>query len=124
MARTFASSSFAHSSEKRTRELPINDPPIVFPTNTCSSKPWGSIAMKTHKREILIRQLEEGRYAVAVDGFVRYVGTQEECERRVAIFVPKDDRTAQDEALARVGRLMRRTILSHRAVWTFEKGRN
>ena len=62
--------------------------------------------MKTHKGDIVIQRLDEGRYAVAVDGIVRYVGTQEECERRVAILVPKNDRAAQDRALARLG-LMR-----------------
>jgi hypothetical protein len=62
--------------------------------------------MKTQKVEVLIRRLDEVRYAVAVDGVVRYVGTQEECERRVAILVPKNDRAAQDEALARLSRLI------------------
>jgi hypothetical protein len=62
--------------------------------------------MKTHKGDIVIQRLDEGRYAVAVDGIVRYVGTQEECERRVAILVPKNDRAAQDRALGRLG-LMR-----------------
>jgi hypothetical protein len=62
--------------------------------------------MKTHKGEIVIQRLDEGHYAVAVDGIVRYVGTQEECERRAAILVPKNDRAAQDRALGRLG-LMR-----------------
>ena len=62
--------------------------------------------MKTHKGDIVIQRLDEGRYAVAVDGIVRHVGTQEECERRVAILVPKNDRAAQDRALGRLG-LMR-----------------
>jgi hypothetical protein len=64
----------------------------------------GSIAMKTHKGGVVIGRLDEGRCAVLIDGIVRYVGTQEECERRVAILAPKNDRAAQDEAL---GRLMR-----------------
>ena len=58
--------------------------------------------MKTHKGEVLIQRLDEFRYAVAVDGVVRYVGTQEECQRRIAILAPKNDRAAQDEALARL----------------------
>ena len=62
--------------------------------------------MKTRKGEVVIRRLDEGRYAVAADGVVRYVGTQEECERRVAILVPKNDRAAQDQALARLSRLI------------------
>ncbi len=60
--------------------------------------------MKTHKGDVVIRRLDEGRCAVSVDGVVHYVGTQEECERRVAILAPKNDRAGQDEAL---GRLMR-----------------
>ena len=63
--------------------------------------------MTTHKGDIVIQRLDEGRFAVAVDGVVRYVGSQEECERRVVILAPKNDRAAQDEALARSGRLMR-----------------
>jgi hypothetical protein len=66
----------------------------------------GSIAIKTQKGEVVIQQLDEVRYAVAVDGLVRYVGTQEECERRVAILVPKNDRAAQDQALTRLSRLL------------------
>ncbi len=62
--------------------------------------------MKTQKGEVVVRRLDEERYAVAVDGVVRYVGTQEECERRVAILVPKNDRAAQDQALARLSRLI------------------
>ena len=60
--------------------------------------------MKTNKGDVVIRQLDEGRYAVSVDGIVRYVGTQEECERRVAILAPKNVRAFQDQAL---GRLLR-----------------
>jgi hypothetical protein len=59
--------------------------------------------MKTHKGDVVIQRLDERRYALAVDGVVRYVGTQEECERRVAILAPKNDRAAQDRALARLG---------------------
>jgi hypothetical protein len=71
-----------------------------------NSKRW-SIAMKTHVGDVVIQRLDEWRYALAVDGVVRYVGTQEECERRVAILAPKNDRAAQDRALARLGSLMR-----------------
>jgi hypothetical protein len=65
--------------------------------------------MKTHKSDVdvVVRRLDEARYAVAVDGVVRYVGTEEECKRRVAILAPKSERAAQDQALARLGRLMR-----------------
>ena len=63
--------------------------------------------MKTPQRnDVAIHRVDERRYAVTVDGVVRYVGTQEECERRVAILVPKNDRAAQDQALARLSRLI------------------
>jgi hypothetical protein len=32
--------------------------------------------MKTQKRDVVIERLDEWRYAVAVDGLVRYVGSQ------------------------------------------------
>gem|GEM_PF-3054493 len=64
-------------------------------------------AMKTAKDNIVIVRLDDRRYAVAVDGVARYVGTEEECQRRVALLAPKNDRAAQDEALARLGRVMR-----------------
>jgi len=57
--------------------------------------------MKTQKIEILIQRLDETRFAVAVDGLVRYVGSQAECERRAAILLPRNDRAAQDHALLR-----------------------
>jgi hypothetical protein len=60
--------------------------------------------MKTHNRDVVIQRLDEWRYAVTVDGFVRYVGSQVECERRVVILAPKNDRATQDQALARLAR--------------------
>jgi hypothetical protein len=63
--------------------------------------------MTTQKGDIVIQRLDERRFAVALNGVVRYVGSQIECERRAAILAPKNDRAAQDEALARSGRLMR-----------------
>ena len=62
--------------------------------------------MKPHKVEIVIQRLDEMRFAVAVDGLVRYVGTQAECERRAAIFAPQSDRAAHDQALLRVQQAM------------------
>ena len=67
----------------------------------------GSIAMKTDNSDVVIQRLDEWRYAVAVDGLVRYAGSQAECERRAAIFVPKNDRAAQDQALLRLAYLSR-----------------
>jgi len=57
--------------------------------------------MKTQKFEIVIQRLDKTRFAVAVDGLVRYVGSQAECERRAAILLPKNDRAMQDQALLR-----------------------
>jgi len=55
----------------------------------------------------VIQQLDQMRFAVTVDGIVRYVGSQLECDRRAAIFVPKNDRAAQDQALLRWAYLSR-----------------
>jgi hypothetical protein len=63
--------------------------------------------MKTRKGAIVIERLDERRYAVTVDGVVRYVGTQEECQQRVAMLGEKKDRADQDEALAQSIRRMR-----------------
>ena len=65
------------------------------------------IAMKTQKGAIAIERLDERRYAVTVDGIVRYVGTQEECQQRIAVLTQKKDRADQDEALARSVQRMR-----------------
>jgi hypothetical protein len=63
-------------------------------------------AMKMLKPGIEIQQLDESRYAVVVDGFVRYVGPAEECRRRATILAPKSsDRDAQARALGRLWRL-------------------
>jgi hypothetical protein len=64
-------------------------------------------AMKTSKRAIVVERLDERRYAVTVDGIVRYVGTQEECQQRVAMLGQKEDRMDQDEALVRSVRQIR-----------------
>ena len=57
--------------------------------------------MKTQKIETVIQRLDETRFAVAVGGLVRYVGSQAECERRAAILLPRNDRATQDQALLR-----------------------
>jgi hypothetical protein len=62
--------------------------------------------MKT-KGGIAIQRLDERRYAVTVDGIVRYVGTKDECQNRVAMLAPKQDREDQDKALARSVQLIR-----------------
>jgi hypothetical protein len=56
------------------------------------------------KGQIVILRLDQSRCALMVDGVARYVGAQEECERRAAILVPKNDRAAQDRPLGRLGR--------------------
>jgi hypothetical protein len=60
--------------------------------------------MKTRERIIVVQRLDERRYALAIDGIVRYVGSEEECQRRIAMLVPNNDRAKQDEALARLWR--------------------
>jgi hypothetical protein len=56
--------------------------------------------------EIVIHRLDERRYALAVDGIVRYVGTEEECRRRLKMLVANNDRAGQDQALGRLWRIM------------------
>ena len=63
--------------------------------------------MKTRKGAIVIERLDQRRYAVTVDGIVRFVGTQEECQQRVAVLGQKEDRSDQDKALARSVRRLR-----------------
>ena len=60
--------------------------------------------MKSRKTDVEIQRLDETRFAVVVDGLVRYVGTLDECQRRVAILLQANDRAAQDRALGRLGR--------------------
>jgi hypothetical protein len=63
--------------------------------------------MRTHRpHDFVIQRLDERRYALAVDGIVRYVGTEEECQRRLAMLVPNNDRAAQGEAFGRLWRIM------------------
>ena len=53
------------------------------------------------KDDVVIQRLDETRFAVAVDGLVRYVGSQAECQQRAAILLPRNDRATQDQALLR-----------------------
>ena len=57
--------------------------------------------MKARKEGVAIWRLDEKRYAISVDQVIRYVGSQEECQRRAEILLPKDSRKVQDEALVR-----------------------
>ena len=57
--------------------------------------------MKSQKRDVVVQRLDEWRFAFAVDGIVRYVGSRGECERRAAILATNNDRAAQDQALLR-----------------------
>jgi len=57
--------------------------------------------MKTRKDNVAIWRLDEHRFAVGVDDVVRYVGSQEECQRRAAILMDKPDRDIQDRSLLR-----------------------
>ena len=62
--------------------------------------------MKTHNRDIIVQRLDERRYALTIDGIVRYDGTEEECQRRLTMLVPNNDRARQDKALGRLWRMM------------------
>jgi hypothetical protein len=62
--------------------------------------------MKIPHHEIAVARLDEWRYAISIDGLVRYVGSQEECLRRAAILAPKNDRATQDQALAHLAAAM------------------
>ena len=55
--------------------------------------------------DILVQRLDERRYALTVDGIVRYVGTEEECQRRLGMLVPNNDRAKQNAALGRLWRI-------------------
>jgi hypothetical protein len=63
--------------------------------------------MKTYKREVVVQRLDERRYALAVDGVVRYVGTEEEYQRRLAMVVPKNNGGRQNDGWGRLWRIMR-----------------
>lgn len=60
--------------------------------------------MAKRKEAITIWQLDERRFALGVDHVIRYVGSLEECERRAAILMPKNDRELQDRGLVRACR--------------------
>ncbi len=60
--------------------------------------------MRTSKERIAIWQLDDSRFALGLDQIVRYVGSLEDCERRAALLMPKDDRDRQDRALAQACR--------------------
>jgi hypothetical protein len=60
--------------------------------------------MKPSKEGIAVWRLDEIRYAIGVDHVIRYVGSQEECERRAEILFPRETRDFQDRALARACR--------------------
>jgi hypothetical protein len=57
--------------------------------------------MRTREEGIAIWRLAEYRYAVSIDHLVRFVGSQEECQRRADILTPKHDRDTQDRGLVR-----------------------
>jgi hypothetical protein len=61
--------------------------------------------METRKEGVAVRRLDENRYALSVDQVIRFVGSQEECERRAEILVPRDTREMQDRALSRACRV-------------------
>jgi hypothetical protein len=56
--------------------------------------------------DTVVQRFDERPYALIIDGIVRYVGTEEECQRRLAMLVPNNDRARQDKALGRLWRRM------------------
>lgn len=61
--------------------------------------------MKQRKEGVAVWRLDEIRYAMGVDQLVRYVGSQEECQRRAEMLLPKNTREIQAHALARACRM-------------------
>ena len=57
--------------------------------------------MKAQKTGVEVWSLDgnEIRCAVALNGIVRYVGSAEQCKRRVDILTPHPDRDRQDKML-------------------------
>ena len=55
--------------------------------------------MKTPKEGVEIWRLDANRYAVGINRLIRYVGSQEECQRRAEILSPKADRDMQDRGV-------------------------
>jgi hypothetical protein len=57
--------------------------------------------MKPQKTGIEIWSLDGTgmRWAVAVDGLVRFVGSAEQCKQRAEILMPRSDRGRQDKML-------------------------
>ena len=94
----------------RTAALRVADVrPIVFRAAVLRTVVWRPPALRAPDLRVMVFRaavLRE-RYALMLDGFVRYVGTQEECERRAVILGHKNDRATQDKALARSVNLIR-----------------
>jgi hypothetical protein len=59
--------------------------------------------METRKKEgVAIWRLgETHRYAISLDRLIRYVGSEEECQRRAELLLSKSSREMQDQALVR-----------------------
>jgi hypothetical protein len=60
--------------------------------------------MKQRKEGVAVWRLDEIRYAMGVDQLIRYVGSEEECQRRAKMLLPQNTRDIQDHALARACR--------------------
>jgi hypothetical protein len=55
----------------------------------------------------VVQRLDERRHAFDPHGVVRYVGTEEECQKRLVMLVPKNDRAGQSDALGRLWQITR-----------------
>jgi hypothetical protein len=61
--------------------------------------------MRQRKEGVAVWRLDGIRYAMSVDQVIRFVGSEEDCQRRAAMLVPKNTRAIQDHALARACRM-------------------
>lgn len=49
-----------------------------------------------------LKQVDTHRFAVLVNGYVRFAGSLEACQKRMTILTAPQDRVAQDHALGRM----------------------
>lgn len=59
-------------------------------------------ASKQPKSGPEVKPLDDGRWAVSVDGVIRFTGSRDECARRLEIISPPSSREQQDKSLGRI----------------------
>lgn len=62
-------------------------------------------SMRNRKEGVAVWRLDENRYAISVDQVIRFVGSQDECQRRAEILLQKNSREIQDRALVQACRV-------------------